>query len=271
MSSYDHRLPARGAARAANRPSLLEEGDEQTTLGNAALSARSAVGQENAEGSEAPAALADGLHFFPSEHRLVYVVGGQTLLSVEARGGPEAAPTHSEEAMPPGPTNEGQFLVAGTEAYNTPSWSWSKLDWGVPLIDKGSDVWYQLPSGKYGSVQRDLGLGRQQILDYHRQLYGSAEVPKTWVFNDFGPKAVRYFRDKNGDGKRNADEPLEGEMIHTTPKNEAETARGQSVPLDDSHGCIHIRPVDRESLDQVGAFAAGVAFRVHPYKAPRHS
>lgn len=90
-------------------------------------------------------------------------------------------------------------------------------------------------------------------------------VPRSWVFNDFGPLAIRYFEDIDGDGKRGPAEPLSGEMIHTTPENEAQTSRGLDVKLGQSHGCIHVRPVDRDALRNLGAFTKGNVFVVHRY------
>jgi hypothetical protein len=39
---------------------------------------------------------------------------------------------------------------------------------------------------------------------------------------------IRYFEDKNNNRKLDGKEQLSGEMNHTTPDNEAATARGQS-------------------------------------------
>jgi len=56
-------------------------------------------------------------------------------------------------------------------------------------------------------------------------------------------------------------------LIHTTPDNEAETAAGQPVNLLDSHGCIHIKPLDRDVFQRRGAFANGNFLTIHSYKA----
>ncbi|MFH1464688.1 MAG: hypothetical protein ABIO70_09910 [Pseudomonadota bacterium] len=239
----------------------------QDTYGNEAVRALLAGQAPAASGQRAAeVGLTDGLHFFPGAAMLVYVQGGQVLAEVEARGGPEQEqqPRWQGE-MPAGPTDSGDFLIARTEAYNTPSWAYSAIDWGTKLQDKGSDIWYELPSGKYGSLARDYGIQRADVIAYHQRLYDQAIVPKTWVFNDFGPLAVRYFRDLNGDGKLDGNERLEGEMIHTTPQDEADTAQGRDVTLDESHGCIHIKPTDRDTLGGLGAFASGVAFKIHAY------
>lgn len=92
--------------------------------------------------------------------------------------------------------------------------------------------------------------------------------PPAWVFNDFGPIAIRYFKDLNRNRKLDARERLSGEMIHTTPIDEANTARGLPVNLGPSHGCIHIKPIDRDCFLQAGAFARGTDFIIHTYDEP---
>lgn len=225
-------------------------------------------GEESAGKTEKSGAgdLPDGLHFFPGSLRIIFVTSGKVVGEFEAHGGPEKEqPPPANGTMPAGPTDTGEFRMAGTEAYHTPSWDWSALAWGTPLQDKGDDVWYQLKSGKYGSIEKDFGISRKAIIDKNQRLYDVAVVPSTWVFNDFGPVAARYYRDANGNGKQDANEPLEGEMIHTTPADEADTAQGDPFTLDESHGCIHIRPADRDQLMKMGAFNPGVPFTVHGY------
>jgi hypothetical protein len=90
-------------------------------------------------------------------------------------------------------------------------------------------------------------------------------VPDIWVFNDFGAEAVRYFRDKNADRKLDAGEVVSGEMIHTTPENEAQTAKGEPVTFEPSHGCIHVSPGDRARLRAARAFDRGTTLVIHTY------
>jgi hypothetical protein len=88
-------------------------------------------------------------------------------------------------------------------------------------------------------------------------------IPDVWVFNDFGPVAINYFRDPNRNRKRDAGEKMMGEMIHTTPQNEGQTDRGDRVTLYPSHGCIHVRPADLARLLRAGAFKVGELVVVH--------
>ena len=76
-----------------------------------------------------------------------------------------------------------------------------------------------------------------------------------------------FFKDLNNNLKLDKDkgERLSGEMIHTTPKNEAQAATGKAVKLMPSHGCIHIKPQDRNALLGMNAFKSGTIFVVHKY------
>src|SRR5262249_10768752 len=109
----------------------------------------------------------------------------------------------------------------------------------------------------------------------YQMLYGDSHlydadgdgIPDRWIFNEFGPMAVRYFKDTNHDGVLDGDEHLMGELIHTVPLNEAQTARGQAATYTISHGCIHISPQDRDRMVSAGALRPGTTFVVHRYDA----
>ncbi len=122
---------------------------------------------------------------------------------------------------------------------------------------------------KHGLTDFEESLTVNDVMRLNRFLRDSHDFPETWLFSDFGPVAVRYYRDKNKNRRRDANEPLSGEMIHTTQVNEGESyqARGDSskVFLFDSHGCIHIKPADRDTLIKAGAFKKGMTLAIHPY------
>ncbi|MES1164286.1 MAG: L,D-transpeptidase, partial [Verrucomicrobiota bacterium] len=88
-------------------------------------------------------------------------------------------------------------------------------------------------------------------------------IPDVWVFNDFGPVAINYFRDPNRNRRRDEGETIMGEMIHTTPQDEGLTDQGKAVTLSPSHGCIHVRPADLARLLGRGAVRVGELLVVH--------
>lgn len=214
------------------------------------------------------------LHFYPGSKMLIVkeVVSGTEveLGRFNAVGGP--VNLGSDPRMQEIPTTAGNYIIDSVSPYSTPTWSSSKIKWGTELRDmpdKGSpDVWYKLRSGKWGSVLKDTKITRNQIIKWNEELYNIPKtVPKKWVFNDFGPLAIRYFIDKNNNKTldKSIGEKLSGEMIHTTPINEAQYTKGNPVTLGESHGCIHIRPQDRVILQGMNAFESGTPFIVHHY------
>ena len=104
------------------------------------------------------------------------------------------------------------------------------------------------------------------------------EIPDTWIFNDFGEWAIKFYRDADRDGRLDPEERKAGvvpQFLHTTPDNEAQTtinndparaADHAPVTLGYSHGCIHITPEDRDMLKLMDAFKPGTVLKVLPYK-----
>jgi hypothetical protein len=216
------------------------------------------------------------LHFFPGPKTLLWIVGKKIAAEAEAWGGVKAIKGVHYRGMKPRPTTPGSYVVSGVGPYRTNSWDTSKIRWGTPLrvAPDGDHVLYQRSSfpEQWRRVDRAIpGVTLDDIRDYFFALWGDNKrydsngdgIPDVWVFNDFGPWAVRYFADPNRNRKLDGKEYELGEMIHTTPKTEANTDRNQPVPLDASHGCIHVRPLDRDRFRKIGAFNAGTLFVVH--------
>ncbi len=181
--------------------------------------------------------------------------------------------------MRPHFTTPGGYVISGWGPYVTQTWDFSSIRWGTPLrVDPtGEHVLYRTDVlGRWERVERvNPRLTKEQIKARFETLYppGSRRrydpdgdgIPDEWVFNDFGPVAIRYFCDPNKNRRRDPgeNEKMMGEMIHTTPENEAETRTGQSVRMLHSHACIHVRPLDLRRLLQRGAFQRGMLLFVH--------
>jgi hypothetical protein len=209
------------------------------------------------------------IHFYPKDSLMVVLSlgkhAGVPLYVIDARGGP---PTRGHDPrMAEIPTTSGRYIIGDIRAYRTKTWSWSQIAWGTPLRDAAAanDVLCQTHPGKWQSITTQYGISRIEIMNAYYDLWGRLEVPPTWVFNDFGPIAIRYFKDKNANGVRDRGEPLSGEMIHTTPEDEAATGQNVSFSLAESHGCIHIRPADRDKLVHAGVFKVGTPLIIHRY------
>jgi hypothetical protein len=234
------------------------------------------------------AANTEEVHFYPGSKIMVYVAGNTVKQIAEAWGGPATKQARRPtESMAAGPTTAGVFTIDGLETYRTNSWQFSKIAWGTPIRANRLNtrkLEYLSPSGKWrpstimitedvrakGHIKKTRRLlDVNDVLSLNRDLRGSRDFPETWLFNDFGPIAVRYYRDSNRNRKRDANESLSGEMIHTTDVNESESYRSQGdsskVFLFDSHGCIHIKPADRDAFIRAGALRKGMALIIHSY------
>lgn len=205
------------------------------------------------------------LHFYPGQHLLVAMNGGSVVFKGDAMGGPAAMGT--DPRMPEEPTWPGEYIIDIAHPYYTPTWPMSRIQWGTLLKDMPGkdDVWYKLRNGQWASVKRDMGVSRLALMELYSSLYGVRKVPDQWVFNDFGPVSIRWFKDTNNNKRLDSHERLSGQMFHTTPADEANHKRGLPVSLTPSHGCIHLKPADRDKFISLKAFAPGTRFIVHQY------
>ena len=220
------------------------------------------------------------LHFYPGTHEMVWLVNGAVVLKAEAWGGEKADPKKHYDTMKPRQTTPGRYVVFSYEPYRTNTWALSKIEWGTKLsLDPtGNHVMFESRSGgkSWTRVEdRIPGAAKSELQRLYYLLYGLTGkydsdgdlVPEIWVFNDFGAYAVRYFKDRNKNKKLDPKrgEALSGEMIHTTPDNEAQVAQGTEVKLEPSHGCIHMNPLDRDKFYTAGAFDKGIDLVIHGY------
>lgn len=121
--------------------------------------------------------------------------------------------------------------------------------------------------GKWFELTTLTGLKRIEIEKYYETLYGTKKLPKSWVFNDFGHNTCYYFTDKNKNRRldKKKGEKIHGEFFHTTPDDEANTKGGKPVFLTESHGCIHIKPIDIDTMTSKGYMKKGNTVVIHRY------
>jgi hypothetical protein len=106
-------------------------------------------------------------------------------------------------------------------------------------------------------IQREIFMNRAMNHARVRFFDGSTGklISPTWKQNDFGVWAWNLTRD----GARST------YYVHTTPDDEKATEEGTPVSLAQSHGCIHLRPKDRDEMMEKGYLAKGVVLIVKPY------
>lgn len=214
---------------------------------------------------------------------LIWVVDGKPTVWVQAWGGTDPIPGVDDGGMKPKKTTPGRFIIQSRGPHSTHKWPYSLIPWGTRLQveRRGRDhegvVMYE--AGMIHPRWRPVSsviphLTTAQLKKDYDDLYGKTGmydddrdgIPDRWVFNDFGPWAVRYYEDTNHDGRLDGKEALSGEMIHTTPEDEAENAKGVRVSLGSSHGCIHVSPRGRDKMLAAGAFTKGTPLLIHTYE-----
>jgi hypothetical protein len=227
-------------------------------------------------------AKVEEVHFYPGSEILVYVVDGKVKLVAQAVGGPATKQARKPtESMAAEPTDPGEFVIDRMEAYKTNTWQLSKIKWGTRIranMIHTNRLEYQGPDGNWlplrvmisdGPDSKKRLLTVMDVVRVNYARYDSYTLPDTWMLNDFGPVAVRYYRDRNRNRRLDVGERLEGRMIHTTPQNEAHSTMTNGDPtkvvLIESHGCIHVRPVDRQKFVDARAFRQGMPLIIHRY------
>lgn len=173
-------------------------------------------------------------------------------------------------------TRAGRYVVGAIEKHVSYGKykAMSGIAWGtemrvvndVIMIKKGA-AWIKLTDvnsewAKYKTNQK--GVTDFIKSEYHRY-YQKYMVPDRWVFNDFGHVSVKYFTDLNNNWKRDGKESFLGDFFHTTPGDEARSARKLPVTLSESHGCVHVKPLDIDTLIGNGYIKVGHTIEVHPY------
>ena len=230
--------------------------------------------------------------FFPGERTMVnakgtpvtvgtiYMIGaaGQTM---KAAAGPPGMPAggkpvegqggHTMESTP-----AGRYILGPQEHVTTRNWTHSVVPWGAPLrINSAGEVEFQgksshwtLATGPRGEVTWAVGLFVKRnkksyppsaIQAAARDIFISPDTGKlrwsTYLANDFG--LWGWNLTKNGQRT--------GYFIHTTPNNENDSATATIHNLENSHGCVHLVPSERDRLMKAGFLKEGMPFEVRPY------
>jgi hypothetical protein len=199
----------------------------------------------------------------------IYVNDGPERFDV-AGGPPTSSPIvdmggHTATRTPP-----GRYVLDQAEHHTTQGWPNSVVPWGARLREVAEIVQFEL-NGRWVDASGPKGRVTSALLIYfikskrpispgsasrraRQMFYDDAGVPMTrWSRNDFG----NWSWNMKQNGRRTAF------FIHTTPQDEA--AGNKSFELQQSHGCLHIRPKDRDSMVRKGYLAAGISVVVKPY------
>jgi hypothetical protein len=209
----------------------------------------------------------------------IYVMqGGSILADYPARGGPKETfigrDRHTHSAIPP-----RTYVLGKAVQYTTRNWPNSSIPWGAKIQRAANgEIQFDLGSGwKYATGSPTAPMTeacRRLFVRMNRKQPNSAEAATlneeakeyfdvdpdhptetlvdVWHRNDFGAWAVSLQRD----GVKT------GFFIHTTPEDEITTLNKGTVNLSPSHGCIHMRPADRNEAKEKRYFKAGATLKV---------
>jgi hypothetical protein len=204
----------------------------------------------------------------------IYVLGGEREV-YEACGGP--ATVSYEPGHRSGPTPKGKYRLGPRHHHVTNNWSTSSIAFGAPLRQVAVEYEYQDEKGKWhlasGPDAKFTKLAleekarerkedhlpftheqRQQFIrDLHKLFRWKNGTPMDkWWHNDFGEWAWNL--------------PGTDCYIHTTPRDEVACHIDKmNIQLENSHGCIHLHPKDRDDMIRKGYLRQGGYFEVKGY------
>jgi len=188
--------------------------------------------------------------------------------SFSAVGGPKNSFGSGE--LSGGPTLAGEYVLFRSGQHVSKKWVWSRIAWGTPLRDQNG-IAEVLIHGKWVNQEIITQIPRDQWLDIYNDWikpYQISTLPNQWVFNDFGHLTWYMAKDINGNKRWDGikSEPTHNQFFHTTPDCEAATKYHLQVSLQESHGCIHLKPMDMDSMTHCHYLATGNMVYVHDYQ-----
>jgi hypothetical protein len=204
----------------------------------------------------------------------VYIDGSDD--RYEVAGGPPNPGPIEPGGHRPSVTPAGQYVLDRPEHHTTQNWPRSVVPFGAKLRERDLVVEYELgghwklASGPSGAVTRALltwyhksgrhltpavagRLAREMFYD------SDGKLMATWQQNDFGKWSWNL--------KRNGVRTVY--FIHTTPDDEEATAQSLPFELSQSHGCLHIRPRDRDEMVRKRYLIQGTMVEVKKYNERR--
>jgi hypothetical protein len=196
------------------------------------------------------------LHFFPGRNELeVRRLDGTIVEKFPAKGEDPARVGEPRWGL----TNPGTFFITriGKHRSTRESWPLSVYTWDetVHLELKTRNVF-----GWGNKTTPELTLSQEDFDDYYANhpavlkaiRRGDSFVNVPWRVNDFGHITIKMSPDKNNNGildpeERDVVSPC---FLHTTPQGERAKMNGteDTYVLTYSHGCIHVKPSDIDTL-----------------------
>jgi hypothetical protein len=209
----------------------------------------------------------------------IYVRGGHGE-SYEIAGGPPRQGPKGPGGHSAGPTPAGHYILGSREHHTTLGWPASSVPFGARLR-LGADGEVEFLDGTWKKATGPLGETTKAVRTWYQNSKKHVPAPSAinlearayffdsrgklfdeWKLNDFGRWSWNL---------RLPNRQRTSYYIHTTPENESATdgaateAAKAMVLLEQSHGCVHIRPKDRDKMVHKGYLKAGIEVEVRPY------
>ncbi len=183
-------------------------------------------------------------------------VKGRVAAMITARGGPWESRVE-KSGHRADPSKPGTYKLGKGAPVVGPFWDAAQIRWGAEVRTvagpTGPEVEYRTDSGKWvNTLKLKKPISRALILDWQKILGRPPLVPSSWTLNPFGPRGYQV-----GDTDV---------FIHTTQPNEDQYNGKLEEQLDFSHGCIHIKPSDRDRLESMKLLKAGATVIIRPYR-----
>jgi len=200
---------------------------------------------------------------------IVVKVRGRVVDAFVARGGPQG--TQNDRGRERSRTEPGTYKLGHMERHTTTLWPMSILPWGTKLKEADDGVIeYRRPgSKKWRPANGPDSKLKFRYWNGKKLVYKSLSDPKSWQMIStyfFKNGRVRERWNLNDFGAYSLRIGNTGMFVHTTSGDEQAYERGKRDPdLTISHGCVHLRPVDRDVMMDKGYLAGGVQIVVHPY------
>jgi glycerol-3-phosphate cytidylyltransferase-like family protein len=213
--------------------------------------------------------LRSGVEIQPGQSAKFTVKSLVTLFEFDAVGGPPSSGL-DDAGNSYGPTQAGEYVIVGLWKHvSTGQWGWSKIEWGTPMQEKNGR-YEVLIEGVWKYVDEILPVSSQEIKSRIIALYEKdvSMWNKTWVFNDFGHITCFIARDLDKNGKFDrGKEKIHHQFFHTVPVDEVLTYRNREkdIELSTSHGCIHLKPKDIDTLVNKGFMKPGNIVYIYDY------
>lgn len=202
----------------------------------------------------------------------IYIVGGKGEAYEMAGGPPPGKGYRDRGGHTAGETPAGDYVLDHQEHHTSENWPKSVIPWGAKLREHGGEVQYQV-GGQWHTATGAHGTVTQATVKFyarsgqHVALAGVVEIVRKLFYQPNG--TLRSTWDQNDFGVWSWNLKKHGARtvyyIHTTPEDEGYTAAHQAFNLSQSHGCIHIRPADRDEMMSRGYLHAGLHVEVRPY------